>query len=437
MNLHRFLTLIFVFFLSWNLLPATTFMVTSNGDIGPGSLRQAVIDANNDGSASLMSPHIIQFNLSAPPPCVISINNRIEIENFVDIQGTGIDVLFIEMAGSDRLFEVRNGAVAIMSDLTIRDGNINASGGALTVEGGSELTINRVRFSNNQGEAGGAIRVGDDDKLTAIDCIFELNTGENGGAIAVGGGSGNTNMVSLNRCIFRGNEATNRGGAIFLDRGPFEMFNSVLSGNKADRGGAVFGDDNVMENRIINCSISGNEARRGGGVNNDSGTDRVILGNTVIALNTATEAGPDILLNNPTQSLGGNFIGVNDGGAGDFPSGAPNVNNDHVGTGSSPIDPDFVMNVSGPAPSLDGDLRPTPPNSPLINNGVNALASTLTNDLQGNPRIESLSVDTGAYEVLAINIPTLSEWGILVLTLILLITGILQYNTYTKNEVIG
>lgn len=43
---------------------ATAFSVTTTADSGAGSLRQAIIDANSDASASAASPHVINFNIA-------------------------------------------------------------------------------------------------------------------------------------------------------------------------------------------------------------------------------------------------------------------------------------------------------------------------------------------------------------------------------------
>lgn len=68
---------------------ATTFTVTNTSDSGPGSLRQAIIDANADTSnCSTTTPHSIGFNIPGAGPHVIAPTSALPtIVSFADING--------------------------------------------------------------------------------------------------------------------------------------------------------------------------------------------------------------------------------------------------------------------------------------------------------------------------------------------------------------
>src|SRR5690606_5799367 len=102
---------------------AGTSVVTNCEDgIGPapeGSLRAAVEAANADGTATPADPHVITFALSPPCDRITLAGEQLSLNNHVDIQGPGADVLTVSGDNRSRVFRVALGVTATISGLTI------------------------------------------------------------------------------------------------------------------------------------------------------------------------------------------------------------------------------------------------------------------------------------------------------------------------------
>ena len=253
---------------------------------------------------------------------------------------------------------------------------------------------------------------------------FEMLTG-GGGAITAHAPNTNSHSLTLNRCLFRNNFTTSSGGAIYSS-GPVVLNNCTFSGNVADGGfgGAThaFGDSFQRGGiTAINCTFSGNRAVGGGAVSNKAsgritttllrnctvsgnlaslnGTNtggglinqgtathsRIRLENTIVAANMADDGSPDMA--GAIVSGGYNLVGDGTGSTG-LTNG---VNNDQVGTGASPINPQLGQLQDNGGPT---DTRALLTNSPAINAGNDALAPAA--DQRGYSR--SGVSDIGAFE---------------------------------------
>lgn len=118
---------------------AATYTVTNLDDSGPGSLRQAVLDANN----SLPSDTI---NFAANVKGVITLASRIDILGKMTINGPGADVLTLDGNNATSIF-LNNSPGATIAGLTLTKGrNDNASGtkAKLTVKPVTGYAINKV-----------------------------------------------------------------------------------------------------------------------------------------------------------------------------------------------------------------------------------------------------------------------------------------------------
>jgi len=104
------------------------------------------------------------------------------------------------------------------------------------------------------------------------------------------------------------------------------------------------------------------------------------------------------------------------------------MNGNIVGTSADPIDPLFIMDVpTGVGATTGGDLR-LQDASPAIDAG-NDTANTTTTDILGNPRIVG-TIDIGAFEnqniIASPTIPTLGQWGLIILALSIPIVSLLS-----------
>lgn len=172
---------------------------------------------------------------------------------------------------------------------------------------------------------------------------------------------------------------------------------------------------------FINTTITGNNANNSvGGVDNIFGI--ATFTNTIVARNGA---GLDI--NNSSSTIidgGNNLIGDGTGQT----TILDGMNGNIVGTSADPIDPLFIMDVpTGVGATTGGDLR-LQDASPAIDAG-NDTANTTTTDILGNPRIVG-TIDIGAFEsqniIASPTIPTLGQWGLIILALSIPIVSLLS-----------
>src|SRR5689334_15685786 len=106
----------------------STLTVLNANDAGPGSLRQAIVDAG-DGDT-------INFDASLADT-TISLGDPLVIDESLEIQGLGRDALTLSGGGDGRVLEIADGASVVVSRLTITGGVADVGGGILNV--GSDL----------------------------------------------------------------------------------------------------------------------------------------------------------------------------------------------------------------------------------------------------------------------------------------------------------
>jgi len=176
---------------------------------------------------------------------------------------------------------------------------------------------------------------------TPQDSIRFLKSGENYWGGMTFGGSGN--LLAFVR-VSGGDKGGGDGGGLSASSGFTDIRNSVISGNKATRGGGVSGwsttlrvtDCTISDNygvshgggvhgtvTISGCSITGNWGRLGGGIANTDGTVAMAMVNCVVSRNGAWEGGGVwstdgvvtmsncTIANNSAGSSGGGFYFLN------------------------------------------------------------------------------------------------------------------------------
>jgi len=114
----------------------TDFVVSDVGDSGPGTLRQAVLDAN-----ASEGPHTISFTVPSGSTIALTSGQIAFTGPDVIVSGPGRDLLTISGNQHSRIFDVEAGSLSL-HDLTLRDG------------------LALVDATNLYDQAGGAIRVG-------------------------------------------------------------------------------------------------------------------------------------------------------------------------------------------------------------------------------------------------------------------------------------
>ncbi|HJQ23160.1 MAG TPA: right-handed parallel beta-helix repeat-containing protein [Blastocatellia bacterium] len=274
-------------------LPQTAFTVTNLNDSGPGSLRQAILDANSHSGADTIS---FQAGLTGT---ILLTTGELLISDSLTITGPAASSLVISGNHASRVFEVASGNTIKLSSLTISQGNAHFSdGGGIFNDGGTVTLANVVLSENSASEAGG-ITNNNGGTVSIIDSTLSNNSCIiSGGAIRNNGG-----IVTLANSTLYHNFSIN-GGGIANNGGTLTLTNCTLSDNSAGLGdgGAIVVDSGTAN--ISNCTLVGNSAGAGGGFNT-FGT--VNIKNSILANNLAAQAGNDCVNEGTVNALGINL----------------------------------------------------------------------------------------------------------------------------------
>jgi predicted outer membrane repeat protein len=223
-----------------------TFYVTNTSNSGPGSLSQAISEANNGGGTILFS------NVTG----IITMSDTL-LTNNITVDASAVPGgITINGNHANQIFYVQSGIV-VMTCLTISNGyQLGGSddGGAIFNRG--SLTMNRCTLSGNSACCGG----------------------NGGGAIANEGGS-----LTVNECTFVGNSTDGYGGGI-------ENIDGILTVNQ--------------------CTFSQNSCGQGGGgIDTYNYSSSLVLKGTILAGNTASSSAPDLFMEGGTLTASYCLIG--------------------------------------------------------------------------------------------------------------------------------
>lgn len=260
-------------------LSAATFTVTTSNDAGPGSLRQAIVDANDTPGA-----HTISFDLPAATTIAVASTLPIIQRASVIISGGDVPGLSISGNGAQPLLLIGPGNTSLLlSDVILRDGQSLYGAGCLAAVApagaNGNIVLTRVTFQDCASRAdsegishGGAMYVVDRN-LTITHSRFERSTTLPGGASAPNSARGGAlylkatqnRQLSIQNSHFIGNHAlaadnrVARGGAIYLD-GPVSVnirhsrfIDNHAIGTTDARGGAI--DADIAGNLLIEDSL--------------------------------------------------------------------------------------------------------------------------------------------------------------------------------------
>ena len=225
---------------------STQLWVGNTADAGRGSLRDAILRANaqrgrktirfDSINGPFATPQTIALRSELPP-----LEGELTIDGYIEgrlWQPTGVTV---SGAKAHRVIEVKPGARAILSSITVADGRAER-GGAVLNRG--TLILKGVTFrANSAAREGGAVAT--EGSLTAINSTFAENeAGDRGGGLAVIAGT-----ATITNCTFAGNQAR-AGGGLFT-RPAILLRNTLLAHGKKSDCTAVAGVDPRSTHNLI------------------------------------------------------------------------------------------------------------------------------------------------------------------------------------------
>ena len=386
---------------------ANVITVTNTNDSGPGSLRQALVDAN-DGD-------IIEF---AATGSIGLMSGELLVDKSVTISGPGADVVAVNGNAKARVFHIASSRTVTISGLTIANGNASsqpAPDGGGIYNDHATLTLDDCTITNNVAfRDGGGVHNAGAATLTLNDSIITGNsTGNDGGGIC-NNGTGGAAIMGINKCTINNNSATHGAGICNDGRMKgttlLQINNTTLNNNSAaDDAGAILNIADTKGTAILsNCTVSGNSAQSyGGGINNVAG---LTVSNTTFSGNSATFGGGIAIGNPVTVSIGDTVLNAgkmggniyNDGGT--VISRGYNVSSDDAaGYLNGPGDQINTDPMLGPLQDNGGTTltHALSPGSPAINTGDPNFTPPPDYDQRGPgfDRVVSGRLDIGSFEV--------------------------------------
>jgi peptidyl-prolyl cis-trans isomerase SurA len=228
---------------------AESYTVRTTEDSGPGSLRDALDDAD-DGDIILFGGDVRgEIRLSEP----------LDVNDDVAIKGPGADVVTIRAGAEGSAVDVRGDAT--ISGVTISGGESgidlkrgkltliecavrNADGPGVEVSDGTRLTLSRSLIADN---GGAGIDVGDG-KLT---CVNSTISGNGAAGLANGDGS-----VTAANCTI----ASNRGAGVKTGEGEARLHNTLLADNHPSCSGTIASAGyNLVDDQSCHFAASGDQ----------------------------------------------------------------------------------------------------------------------------------------------------------------------------------
>jgi polyvinyl alcohol dehydrogenase (cytochrome) len=239
----------------------STFTVMNLNDSGPGSLRQAIMDANaNPGADS------IDFTPGLHGSIALS-GGELDITDTVTINGPGASELAVSGNHASRVFAVL-GASATITGLTITQGLANAISPIIPSFGGGILNLGALTVRN--------------DILSDNQALGDARVSPFGATgLAHGGGIENGGLLIVARCTFTGNQAQGGSGS----SGNFYPGNAGGGGLCNDPGGIASVTDSQF---MFNFAKGGDRSRSaasgagiaGGGAIENLGATMTVTGST-------------------------------------------------------------------------------------------------------------------------------------------------------------
>jgi predicted outer membrane repeat protein len=379
--------------------PATTITVTNGNDSGPGSLRQALAQAN-DGDTINFDPSV---NLVTLTTAELVITKSITISASPQM----VTVQRAPQAPQFRIFHVMPGHSVEINGLTISGGHITGDNGGGILNDNSTLTMAHCTVNGNTIVSASANNSGGGIHNTGTMTLNQVNVNNNnalfcqcGNAVAFGGGISNTGtmiiiagtvqsnlgfwsaggiyntgMLTITGSTILNNQTGDPGhfggsGGGIINDGTMTIQDSTISGNTA-RGGDLQGGDgggiSGNNNTITNSTITGNSALRGGGVAGGGN-----IAHTTFSNNSASLAGGALYLTSSLE-LGNTILKAGTSGVNIFNNGGSLITH-----GYNVCSDDGSGFLNGPGDQINTD----PMLGPLQDNGGPTFTHAL---LPGSP----------------------------------------------------
>jgi CSLREA domain-containing protein len=209
-------------------IPRNDFAVTTTGDEGEGSLRQALLNA-----IELEGPNTVTFDTTTGPfatkqAIVLSrdlpdLAGRLTIDGGIEgglWKATGVTV---SGGGRGRVFHVPPGAHVTIRSLTVADGRARNGGG---IASAGELIVKGVTFVHNVARRAGGALLNQGGRVTVINSTFVENSARKSG----GGLASREGTATVTNCTFSDNAAP-VGGGLYSDGGLL-MRNTIVANSR-------------------------------------------------------------------------------------------------------------------------------------------------------------------------------------------------------------
>lgn len=210
-------------------------VVSTNADSGPGSLRDAVANANPGDTIMFVIP--ASSTITFASPITISKNEKISGPGFT-ANGSSYSGLTLNGNGATQLFIIPAASVVTLSGLVLENGTANVAhspGGVVSNKGALDLDADALVGSTSNVQS--ALR-----RSVRPHCASTSNEGGavyNAGALAVEATTFDSNTVKST--FESGGCGYGLGGAIYNDAsGSMAIADSAFKNNGAYEGGAVF-----------------------------------------------------------------------------------------------------------------------------------------------------------------------------------------------------
>jgi CSLREA domain-containing protein len=268
------------------LITVNTLDDESNAD-GDCSLREAAQSANlNISVDQCVAGEAAGDTIFINQTGTLNLNGSISFAERVEVFGPGRDALTVSGQGTTSIFIVNmpdDTHDFELSLMTLADASESSPGPAVWIQRGGTFRLEQLRLTGNRTSAAG------------------------GGAVAVEleDDTGDVSGLEVIRCVFEGNEANDRGGAMLIAGAPiFQPLDSLLieetlfSDNVAvtGNGGGLATDDiraTLIDRAVFDSNAAGDEtpAVQNGGAIWIQGGDLAQIKNTTFRANYAEEGG--------------------------------------------------------------------------------------------------------------------------------------------------